>query len=111
MDKEIRFPKGFGNELWDNLPKTVLGAFMASGLKRKEFIEGWSRSLAWPRKDRENAIMTNTSAGLLWATAMSSGMWKGAALVKDVPTKLSAGSNLVGRIQQFLEATRTTMEE
>ena len=111
MSNKIKFPPDFGNELWDNLPKVIQGAYMASGLSREDFIKGWADSISWHKQEREHAIMTVTSAGQLWLGAMGSGLWKGAALVKDVPVKLSVGSNLEGRIKQFLEAVHATMKK
>jgi len=110
MPEKIEFHPGFGDELWENLPKVVQGAFMASGLSRKDFIRGWAQSLSWPRREREHAIMAVTSAGQLWVAAMSSGLWKGAALVKDVPVKLSPGSSLESGVRAFLEAAHATMK-
>ena len=106
---KIEFTSGFGEELWSNIPKVVRGAWMASGLPVVEFLQGWAGSILWHPKDRTYAIMDSTSAALLWTAAMGSGMWKGAALVKDVPVKLTT-SELGGRaVVAFLSGVGTNM--
>ena len=104
--EQVKLPKGLWSELWSNLPKVVLGAYMASGLGKKTFVKGWANSCDWARarKHPKSAIMSTHSAMELWRGAMGSGFWKGAALVNDVPVKLSPGHSQEARVGAFLAA-------
>lgn len=107
-----KFPTGFVNELWDNLPKILYSAQLASGLSKKEFITGWAHSMLWAKPHRgPKAFLPTTAAMELWNSSMSTAMWKGAALVFGASTKVDGGHTGLPKIKEFLLVVATDTQE
>jgi len=100
IDGDPRVDPMLCKELAGNIPKTVQGAMAARGFEDLgNFMFFWAKSLT---HSRDKSLMAVSSATTLWNEAMKLGLWKGAALSLNLPTKVRALAG-TARMQRFLQ--------